>query len=147
MQGSISSLWDHDLSWNQESDTYLTEPPKLPWRKIFKKRELLKSFLFFYVALHHFNSAPWARASECHHYYPFNAADKRTPLILLCPCVLSHLTLSQFDIGYSGGRKPWLSEHSPNQPVYLVSTVLKSLNDVDTCPVFFQNIYLPVAQA
>ena len=30
MWGIISKPWDHDLSWNQESDAYLTESPRCP---------------------------------------------------------------------------------------------------------------------
>ena len=29
--GSISRLRDHDLSWNQELDAQLTEPPRFPY--------------------------------------------------------------------------------------------------------------------
>ena len=37
MQGSISQLRDHDLSWNQESDTQPTEPPRCPeWLVLFR---------------------------------------------------------------------------------------------------------------
>ena len=31
MQGLIQRPWDHDLSWNQESDTQPAEPPRYPW--------------------------------------------------------------------------------------------------------------------
>ena len=33
--GSILQPWDHDLSWNQESDAQLTEPPRCPMIFIF----------------------------------------------------------------------------------------------------------------
>lgn len=72
------------------------------WRKRFRKRiTVLRSlYLFFYVALHAFNSAPGALklASECRHYYPLNAVDKGTLLTSPCTCLLSHLIPLQMEI-------------------------------------------------
>ena len=36
-QASVPWPWDHDLSRNQESDTQLTEPPRCPFKMIFKR--------------------------------------------------------------------------------------------------------------
>ena len=37
-------LWDHDLSWNQESDAYLIEPPMCPNDLVLKKCKVSYDF-------------------------------------------------------------------------------------------------------
>ena len=94
-EGSTLQLWDHDLSWNQESNTQPTEPLRLPEKSFsmcltfysnlcfllflrFKKQNFhskVYGFFYFYVS-------PWA------HNYLQQLQHTLLSVIIKCYCKL-----------------------------------------------------------